>query len=329
MKETQVLFVHPDAGWQIVCGPTDRQFRTPELGGHPWIASLCARVPWMYQMQAVGGGPVRNLPPGYFATYYRCTARRPYENPYIEDLYWLHEIAHLDTWRPGGVQDPPARYGREESWLDWSERAIDSELVAAVTSECLPHLIPGVREKAFRHPIWVDRYLRNQASKRRHGNEDWRAAKRRHEIEGSWKKWCERAARDPESARAVLAAERRRVLEGNQKFNDYVERQVGGYYETNHLWTVLMANETVGYGPYADLPAFRCVENHLRDNDPDRRKNREAHLQWLADVTPTKKDLKRLGLPAEYQLPFALQAKSFGDVFKTYADRFGNAVFFK
>ncbi len=329
MNEGKILLVHPEAGWQIVYGPAIRRFRTPELRRHPWVKAMCARVPGLYQMRAADGGPMRNLPPGYFATYYRCTAHRPYDNPYIEDLYWLHEIAHLDTWRRGGLQDPPSRDGRHETWLEWSERAIDSELIASVTSECLPHFIPGVREQTFRHPIWVDRYLRSQVSKRRHGNEDWRAAKRRNGIKVSWKKWCKRAARDPETARALLAAERRRVLEGNRKFNDYVEQQVGGYYETNHLWAVQMANETVGYGRYAELAPFRCVENHLRDHDPDDPKNLEAHLRWLLDVTPTKKDLKRLGLPAEYQLPFARQAKSFGEVFRAYALRYGNAAFFR
>ncbi len=329
-KKEEALFVHREGGWQIVRVNTIDLFQRPEFRRNAWVQALCARVPWLYVLEASGGGPVLDAPPGHFTSYFRCTFRRPYANPFIEDLYWIHEISHRDTWRVGGSHESPARRQKHETWHDWAKRMIGSELVASVSSECLPHFIEGVREGSFKHPIWVDRFIAEPPSELVGDNlAEWSEFMRWYGIEESPRAWRANARKDPEHARRLIAGERQRILEGHASHNDYVVLQVAGYSRMNHDWTVLFAMEDVGYGPYYDRPAFRCIEEHIGKNDPDDPKNVEAHLRWLNDVTPTLRDLERMGFPLTYQLPFACQARSFAKVFTRYTKDYGNAVFFR
>lgn len=298
----EVLFVHQAAEWRVVIRRTFELFQTELFKRSDWIRRVCETVPYMYVMENLEGGPIQDLPVGHFGTYTRCTPRRPYANPYVEDLYWLHEITHLVTWLSGGSHAPPILRGEHELWHDWEKRMIGSELVASVYSECLAHvLIPGLRDQTFRHPIWVDRFLNAPGFLMLIGKDPVNEAR----------------------AYSYLAEQRMRVLEGHHAFDDYVERQIAGYYKTNQDWVVLFGRETIGFGPHTEVKAFRCVENHLPDaDDPER------HVQWIKEVTPTKTDLVARNLNPSFQVPLGFQAHSFGAVFREYLTKYGNAVFF-
>lgn len=302
----KALYTHQEGGWQIVDENAMDQFPLKEFRDSPYVQEIVEPLNRVYLMEAIGGGPIINWPVGHFATYLRCTPRRPYTNESIACLYFLHEFSHLWTWRQmGGFCRPPSYARVHEPWHDWQQRAIDSELFASFASECEIYFhLPGLREKTFNHPIWIDRYLGGQFCK----YEDYLG------IDLS-KEACIARARE----------HRRHVLEGKRSHKDWVEYAVGGYYKTNMDWVERYARETVGFGPYKDLAPFRCVEDHIpRMGDID------THIKWLADVTPTREDMERLGLTPKYQIPLGLQAKTFGEeAFVPYLKRFSNDIFFK
>ncbi|RUX92052.1 MULTISPECIES: hypothetical protein [unclassified Mesorhizobium] len=91
----------------------------------------------------------------HFCTWWGLTMRRDdYNAPAIEDLYLLHEIWHAAhmPFIPGiGFE---AFHGKMER----------NELEASVASELLIYFkIEGLRESAFPHPIYADRFLNDPA----------------------------------------------------------------------------------------------------------------------------------------------------------------------
>lgn len=303
----KVIFRCEEGGWRVIVARTIELF-SPAAQRTSFVQKLCRHVPYLYVMEGLNGEALRNVPGGHFLSYYGCTPRRFYKIRTIEDLMWIHEVRHTHSWTVWGKQTSPTLLDQhtEETWDDWSHRMIASELDAAIMSEVMPHLvIPGVREASFKHPIWADRFLRRK-----------KLMKRVKDGEISFKKLYK-----------MVRKERLRVLRGKPEFDDYVERQIGGYYAINHDWTKLLGDEQVGYGPHADEFAFRCVEAHVPD-----REDPIKHGEWLKTVTPTRKDLKRLGIQSDewnnYLVPFGRQAFSFGKIFAVYLEKFSNATFF-
>jgi hypothetical protein len=78
--------------------------------------------------------------------------RRDYANPYIEDLYRLHEIYHAAT----------LPYLNAIGYEAFHRKMEDNELKASVASEIRAYFeMPELRHVSFAYEIYADRYLRN------------------------------------------------------------------------------------------------------------------------------------------------------------------------
>lgn len=257
--------------------PAVSLFVTPEFKESPWVQELCAKVgeAWVTEDE---------LAPGHFGTYFGAMGVREYENEYVQDLYYLHELTHVRT----------LTYDPASSWIAWAKRAIDSELEASLTSECFAYLhIPGLREKAFPHVIWVDRFLYGgglpPVDERRETVED---VIRRMENE--------------------IRRERIRAL-NTPGFDDFCEQQIRNYCQQNWQWCRFWA-EAVGTGAYEDdVPAFRAVEDHMASPDRD-----ATHQEWIDSVSSHTFNW------GGCDMPFYTQAKAFAEVYAESNRRYGN-----
>lgn len=79
---------------------------------------------------------------------WRYIARRQYDNPYIEDLYYFHELAHIAN----------LRYD-ECSFDSWRLRLSENELYASLMSEAFIYFyVPELNGKTFDN-MWVNKFL--------------------------------------------------------------------------------------------------------------------------------------------------------------------------
>lgn len=73
--------------------------------------------------------------------------KREYSNPYIKDLYYVHEFYHL-------ISFPHKQFTDFE---EWKEAMWQNELEASLMSEVfIYYFIPELRSHTFNHPIWFD-----------------------------------------------------------------------------------------------------------------------------------------------------------------------------
>lgn len=223
-------------------------FKTEEFRRSPWVKALCDKAGEIWVTK-------EPLPPGHFGTYFGATQVRRYDNPYIADLYWLHELTHVVT----------LTYEPKRSWLQWSRDNIASELEASLASECYAYLrIPGLRRLTFRHEIWVDRFLPQEGS-----------------LPQGEVLLSDKGADDE----GRIRLERHRALSAPQ-FNDFLEAQIHNYYKQNHEWCRIWA-DPAGTGPDKDKPAFRVVEEHMASSDRD-----ATHQDWIKAHTLIGADWK-------------------------------------
>lgn len=87
----------------------------------------------------------------HFSTWWNVIILREYDNPFIQDLYYLHEMAHAATmpytFEPIGRQA-------------FDEKMQRNELEASVLSEIAVYFeLPGLRKQSFNHEIYADRFL--------------------------------------------------------------------------------------------------------------------------------------------------------------------------
>ena len=86
----------------------------------------------------------------HFSPWWNVIGHRSYENAAINDLFYLHEIAHMSTML----------YERSLTWKSWAAKMADNEMLASLESETLVYLeLPSLREKSFPDAIWADRFL--------------------------------------------------------------------------------------------------------------------------------------------------------------------------
>ncbi len=86
----------------------------------------------------------------HFSTWWNVITHRVYDNPYIQDLYYLHEIIHANTMP----------YVKDMSFLAFGNKMRRNELEASVFSEMLVYFHqPDLREYTFDKEIYVDRFL--------------------------------------------------------------------------------------------------------------------------------------------------------------------------
>lgn len=216
------------------------RFRTPEFLASRWVRARCERVPYRWVTR-------QEMPPGHFGTYFGATQMRTYANPYVGDLYELHELTHSET----------LTYDAKRSWLEWSRGIIASELEASLVSECFAYLhIPDLRAKTFAHEIWVDRFLDRLTP-----------------------------SADPIELQDEIRAERLRAMNA-PAYNDFLEAQISNYYRQNFEWCRIWAEDARTRGAEC-TPAFRVVEAHMASPDRDATHQEwiDAHTQigeWTA-----------------------------------------------
>jgi hypothetical protein len=87
----------------------------------------------------------------HFTPWFGAFHHRTYENPAVNDLFWLHEIVHATTMP----------YDETQSFEDWFLKIEANERdAAALESEAMAYMeLPGLRDQTFDFPIWVDRFL--------------------------------------------------------------------------------------------------------------------------------------------------------------------------
>jgi hypothetical protein len=97
----------------------------------------------------------RHLERSHFSTHWGIITRRhDYTNPYVHDLYYLHEMTHAGTM--------PAIHGIGRIAFD--EKMQRNELVASTTSEIEIYFeMPELRALSFPFPIYADRFLNDPA----------------------------------------------------------------------------------------------------------------------------------------------------------------------
>ena len=217
--------------------PSISLFTTDEFLGSPWVRNLCERVGKVWTTW-------HPMPPGHFGTYFGAMQRRKYDNPWVQDLYALHECTHVAT-----LTYDPAR-----SWADWSRAMVRSEMEASLASECFVYLhIPAVRKLTFPHEIWFDRFRRDR--------------------DVVW-------AHERAEAEILIRKERLRAL-NTPGFDDFLEHQIHNYSQQNMRWCVLWSKPVGGRTAFKDDPAFRLVESHMAS--PARDAEHEAWIHELTD----------------------------------------------
>ena len=86
----------------------------------------------------------------HFSPWWGAIQLRDYDNKVVQDLYYLHEIEHAGTMPY--VRDPKNAVKKN--------KIRTNEHQASTLSEMTIYLeFPGLRAKAFDHPIFVDRFL--------------------------------------------------------------------------------------------------------------------------------------------------------------------------
>ncbi len=107
---------------------------------------VAKRMPSFYTMDSP------YLEHAHFTTWFGFFALRDYANPYVNDLYWLHEFTHFVNFDYGG--------GVTDTFHKWYRRMLENEFNSSFQSEALIYFqMPGLRKETFPFEIWVDRHL--------------------------------------------------------------------------------------------------------------------------------------------------------------------------
>ena len=85
-----------------------------------------------------------------FTSWYNVLSLKKYENSYIQDLYYFHELTHIATMT----------YEPDLDFKSWCIKMRNNEVLASMNSEVLIYFyIPEYRQYTFKEEIWVDRFL--------------------------------------------------------------------------------------------------------------------------------------------------------------------------
>ena len=172
--------------------------------------------------------------------------REPYQNPYLEDMYNLHEMQHLNTMI----------YNARSNLFEWSTRSLVNELDATIETEVVIYFaIPGLREKTFPFEIWADRFLKNEQLLSDEYDDNHRFF-----------------ARDPKGFREALMKRRWRIRHQPTP-GDRIEEMISGYVQRNDAWDEIWVD------------VFPEIDQHMEefeaDCSSDRAKAIHAHAHWL------------------------------------------------
>jgi hypothetical protein len=88
----------------------------------------------------------------HFTPMFNAIHAREYDNPYVHDLFVLHETVHQVGLAE--LFDP------DTTWEAWTERIIRNEQETALESEVhVYQALPDLRSRTFPFTIWADRFL--------------------------------------------------------------------------------------------------------------------------------------------------------------------------
>lgn len=92
----------------------------------------------------------------HFTAWFRCIAHREYENPYVNDLYYYHELFHTFTL----LHNVAERIFSDE--FNKTKFIVENEMFTSLESEVFIYFrIPELREKTFTFNIWYDHLILN------------------------------------------------------------------------------------------------------------------------------------------------------------------------
>lgn len=204
----------------------------------------------------------------------------------IHDLYYLHEYYHAATM----TYDPNLSFG------EWYNKMTTNEFEASLASEVLVYFeMPGLRERTFNMPIWVDRLLK--------ANND--------------------AVQMSETLKFPVSYLREKRLSAMQSPNplDYIELQMHNYIEQNQDWARVWRKR------------YSKVEANMKEfidscNDGNRDEAIRNHDYWLHQISiddvgkqyGTKDDS---GEPFIY--PYDKEMKAFSKVYQENKKLYGNS----
>ena len=159
-----------------------------------WTAEASHRCPVLFEMTEP------DIEWSHFTSGLCALALRQYDNPVVQDLYYLHELIHIGT----------LPHPKEIDFYSWRTQVFRNELSASMHSEVYVYFeIPGLRASSFEHEIWADRFLNDR--------------------------WYDFYATNKQFARERMRRERK-LVSTNANPHDYIEQQIAGYFHQNIQW---------------------------------------------------------------------------------------------
>lgn len=90
----------------------------------------------------------------HLSSHIRFIANRKYENNYLRDLYYFHELLHCAEFEPDN----------NKNYDEWKEKLNRNELYASIVSEVLIYYMqPSMIGKTF-NPLWAEKFYKNDVN---------------------------------------------------------------------------------------------------------------------------------------------------------------------
>jgi hypothetical protein len=196
----------------------------------------------------------------HFTSWMGLTQLRTYNNLYIQDLYYLHELLHSATMKYGTCKNL-AEFHRKMS--------LNELLVATFTEVYIYELIPSLRAETFNFPIWWDN--RDLTEK---GDLSWMGA-------SLWAEWADLGLFSSQLDPFINVASIRKNAIMHPDPYDLCDMQISVYSTQNYDWTMMWE------------ASWREVEDHMADYHAELKEDRtkavmnhltkavKNHLAWV------------------------------------------------
>ena len=202
----------------------------------------------------------------HFCSWWGVTMNRTYDNPAIEDLYRLHEMFHAAfmPYFPGIGFDA------------FHRKMEDNELKASVCSEIRVYFeLPHLREIAFPHPIYADRFLSDPSMQTL---------------------WCKNK---PVAIETLQEARRDVMFSKPEHEMDLTERWIRRFALQNRQWS------TCWYDRYGEIEQH-MFEFQIRALQGDRSGAIQEHAAWIE---------AQAAQDADDHIPYRQEAALFANIY--------------
>jgi hypothetical protein len=143
MKSLEVLTTPEQISAWLLGAWKTQEFKTAHQNTYsflqPIVKKFCDHPRFIIQMS----DPY--LERAHFTPWFNLLTLREYENPYIHDLFLLHEITHMVT----------LTY-QVEDFVPWTKKMFENEMTASLFTEVEIYDHLPIRDKTFAEPIWWD-----------------------------------------------------------------------------------------------------------------------------------------------------------------------------